>query len=62
MRSFLGQLDQWRMDWNVAFPTDPDDMSDGLRSHMRGSSSRLRRLEAHNADILCLGPVDYYHS
>ncbi|KAL8290408.1 hypothetical protein RQP46_002666 [Phenoliferia psychrophenolica] len=35
MRSFLGQLDQWRMDWSVVIPPDGGDGSDVLRSHMR---------------------------
>ncbi|KAK4698784.1 hypothetical protein P7C70_g7483, partial [Phenoliferia sp. Uapishka_3] len=64
MRSFLGQLDQWRVDWTVAFPSDADDPSDGLRTNMRGSSNssfismeRERRLTC-----LYLGLADYYHS
>ncbi|KAM0751306.1 hypothetical protein T439DRAFT_380294 [Meredithblackwellia eburnea MCA 4105] len=35
MRSFLGQLDQWRTDWTVAFAIDPDDLREGQRAQMR---------------------------
>ena len=38
MRSFLGQLDQWRMDWSLVLSEDPGDGSDLLRSNMRGAS------------------------
>lgn len=37
MRSFLGQLDQWKSDWTLVFPNDPDDDADGVRAEMRGA-------------------------
>jgi hypothetical protein len=40
MRSFLGQLDQWKADWTVASPsTGHDAEADLIRSEMRSEST-----------------------